>query len=123
LAKPPEELVRAWIPTLFTEGTHASVVDELAEIMSVFHPVGSATMVRSFADADLRDVLPRIAVPTLLLYGDRDMRAPLDVARALETAIPTSKLVFMPGVGHQSNMEAPERFNSEVRSFIRSVTS
>jgi pimeloyl-ACP methyl ester carboxylesterase len=49
------------------------------------------------------------------------MRAPLDVARALETAIPTSKLVFMPGVGHQSNMEAPERFNDAVRSFLRSV--
>jgi pimeloyl-ACP methyl ester carboxylesterase len=123
VALPPEELVRAWVPTLFTEGTPSSVKDELAEIMSEFHPAGSATLVRSFADADLRDVLPLITVPTLLLYGDRDARAPRDVALALEAAIPRSRLVFMPGVGHQGNMEAPERFNDEVRSFLRSVPS
>jgi hypothetical protein len=27
----------------------------------------------------------------------------------------------MPGVGHLSNMEAPERFNTEVRLFLREV--
>jgi pimeloyl-ACP methyl ester carboxylesterase len=27
----------------------------------------------------------------------------------------------MPGVGHQCDMEAPDRFNAEVRSFLRSV--
>jgi pimeloyl-ACP methyl ester carboxylesterase len=121
LAQPAEELVQAWIPTLLTEGTPASVVDELAEIMSGFHPSGSATMVRSFAGADLREFLPHIVVPTLLLYGDRDVRAPLDVTRALHTAIPNSQLVVMAGVGHQSNMEAPKRFNDEVRSFLRSI--
>ena len=121
LAQPPEELVRTWIPTLFTRGTPASVVDELAAIMSGFHPAGSATMVRSFSTADLRDVLPQIAVPTLLLYGDQDVRARLDVARALEAAIPRSRLVLLKGVGHQSNMEAPERFNDAVRAFLRSV--
>src|SRR6266511_3839897 len=32
-----------------------------------------------------------------------------------------SRLVVMPGVGHQSGMEAPDRFNAEVRGFLRSV--
>lgn len=121
LAQSPEALVQAWSPTLFTEGTPSAVVEELAEIMSEVHPAGSATMARSFADADLRDVLPRITVPTLLLYGDRDERAPLGIARALEAAIPQSRLVLLKGVGHQSNMEAPQRFNDEVRFFLRSV--
>jgi pimeloyl-ACP methyl ester carboxylesterase len=78
-------------------------------------------MARSFADADLRDVLEHIAVQTLILSGDADQRVPLSVAEALHTRIPGSRLVVMPGVGHQSNMDAPDLFNHEVRRFLRSL--
>ena len=76
---------------------------------------------RAFAAADLRDVLPRIAVPTLLIYGDEDRRAPLDVAHGLHASIPGSRLVVLRGVGHVSSVEAPERFNSELRVFLRAA--
>lgn len=66
-------------------------------------------------------MLPRIAVPTMLLYGELDQRAPLPVAEDLQARIPTSTLVAIPGVGHDSAMEAPEAFNAEVRRFLRSV--
>ena len=78
-------------------------------------------MARAYADADLRDVLPSIDVPTLLLYGDGDVRAPLDVAEALRAAIPSSKLVVMQGVGHMSSIEAADQFNTEVRQFLLSA--
>ena len=78
-------------------------------------------MARAFAEADLRDVLPDVNVPTLLLYGDNDVPAPLNVARDLLEAIPTAGLVVLPGVGHISNAEAPERFNAEVRAFLCSA--
>lgn len=96
----------------------ATVVDEYAAVMRSFHPAGFRAMARSSAEADLRDVLTRIDVPTLLLYGDEDERAPVDVGQALHAAIPVSKLVVMPGVGHLSSVEAPERFNAEVRGFL-----
>ncbi len=32
-----------------------------------------------------------------------------------------SRLVVIPGVGHMTAMEAPERFNAEVRRFLKSV--
>lgn len=70
------------------------------------------------AGADLRDVLPRIAVPVLLLYGDADSRSTLGIARELHAAIPGSTLVVMPGVGHLSNVDAPDRFNAEVARFL-----
>jgi pimeloyl-ACP methyl ester carboxylesterase len=60
-------------------------------------------------------------VPTLLLYGDADVRAPLDVAHGMHAAIPGSKLVVLPGVGHVISVEAPERFNDEVRAFLLGV--
>jgi len=66
-------------------------------------------------------VLPRIRVPTLLLYGDEDIRAPLAVADDLHHAIPGSELVVMPGVAHMSSVEAGERWNAEVRRFLRQL--
>ena len=70
----------------------------------------------------MRDVLPRVQVPTLLLYGEADQRSPLEgVAHDLHAKIPGSRLVVLPGVGHQSDMEAPDRFNAEVRTFLQSA--
>jgi len=119
--KPPHQLVSEFLPTLFTGKVSREVLDEVTTIMSEFHPAGVRAMVRSFAEADLRQVLPRVTVPTLLLYGDRDVRAPRAVADKLHAGIPHSRLVFIPGVGHQSNLEAPARFNAEVRGFLRMI--
>ena len=116
---PPEQVVEMWIPTLFVKSVSTKVIEETAAIMSEFHPVGMRTMLLSFAEADLRDMLPTINVPTLLLYGEDDQRSPLNVAENLHAKIPTSKLVIVPGVGHEISLEAPEIFNAEVRSFFR----
>jgi pimeloyl-ACP methyl ester carboxylesterase len=69
------------------------------------------------AEADQRDLLPRIDVPTLLIWGALDVRSPLTVARQLEQAIPDTTLVVIPQCGHVSNLEQPEQFNAAVRSF------
>lgn len=118
---PPDQLVHSMIPTMFSGSPPAAPVEAFTEIMLEIHPAGLRAMARSLAEADLRDILPRITVPTLLLYGDEDVRAPLTLAQALHGKIPASRLVVMPGVGHMSSVEAPERFNAEVRSFLRSV--
>ncbi|MCL7412207.1 MAG: alpha/beta hydrolase [ANME-2 cluster archaeon] len=108
-----------WIPTLFTKSVSTDVIKETAAIMSEFHPIGMRAMLLAFAEADLRDMLPTIEVPTLLLYGEADQRSPLNVAESLHARIPGSKLVVILDVGHMSNLEAPEIFNTEVRNFLR----
>lgn len=118
---PPDQLARAWIPSLLTEAAPADMVEEVAASMADIRPVGVRVMARSGAEADLRDVLPHIDVPTLLLYGDADSRAPLQVAENLHAQIPGSTLVVLPGVGHVINVEAADRFNTEVRDFLRTV--
>jgi pimeloyl-ACP methyl ester carboxylesterase len=112
---PPDEVVAEWLPTLFTSSVPSDVVEEVAAIMRDFHPAGMRAMANAFARADLRDVLPQIEVPTLLLYGDADERSPRDAAVELSVAIPNSRLVWLEHVGHQINMEDPERFNAELR--------
>jgi pimeloyl-ACP methyl ester carboxylesterase len=71
------------------------------------------------AETDQRDLLPRIAVPTLLIWGEQDARSPLSVAHQFEQAIPEAQLVVISGAGHVSNLERPEKFNDAVREFLR----
>jgi pimeloyl-ACP methyl ester carboxylesterase len=118
---PREEYVRDFNETLFVSSVPADIVDEMTEIVKELHPAGLRAMSNAFADADLRDVLPEIDVPTLLIYGDLDQRSPVPVGEDLHARIPGSRLVVIPGVGHALNMEAPERFEDEVRSFLHAV--
>lgn len=120
---PPDQVAARYnSPGLLSEFAPEAVLAENAKIISDFHPSGMKTMVRALAEADLRDVLPVVALPTLLVYGDRDVRSPVSVGEALTPRSP-SELVVIPGVGHLGNFEAPGRLNAEVRRFLRSVES
>jgi pimeloyl-ACP methyl ester carboxylesterase len=59
----------------------------------------------------------------LLVYGDRDVRAPLSVAQDLQAAISRSRLVVLPDAGHVCNVEAPEEFNAAVRDFLHAPSA
>ncbi len=117
----PDRFVPQSIPGLFSDLIPREKSEQLAAIMSDARPVGTRVMAHAFAEADLRDVLPKIQIPTLLLCGEADERSPLPVAEALHAEIPTSRIVVLAGLGHESYLESPERFNAEVRNFLRSV--
>jgi pimeloyl-ACP methyl ester carboxylesterase len=46
----------------------------------------------------------------------------LTVAEQMHASIPGSQLAVIPGAGHLSDMEAPDRFNVEVADFLQSVS-
>jgi pimeloyl-ACP methyl ester carboxylesterase len=118
LERPPEQWIDDYLPTFFTQSVPQEVVDEAKAMMLDTRPVGMRAGLRAFAEADLRAVLPTISVPTLLLYGEADQRSPVHVAEDLHAHIPGSELVVLPGVGHDSNLEAPAAFNAVVRRFL-----
>jgi pimeloyl-ACP methyl ester carboxylesterase len=113
----PEAFVGALLPTMFSRTMPQETVDDFRASMRAFHPGGFRAMSRASSE-DIRDVLPQVDVPTLLVYGDRDVRAPLTVAEALQAAISGSRLVVLPDVGHLCNIEAPDEFNVAVRDFL-----
>jgi pimeloyl-ACP methyl ester carboxylesterase len=119
--RPPAEWAPGYVPGFFAGPVAPEVVDEVVGIMCDVRPAGIKPMVRAFADADLRDMLGDISVPTLLLWGEQDVRAPRDVADELHARIPGAELVVLTGVGHMSNVEAPDRFNAAVRRFLRAI--
>lgn len=75
------------------------------------------TLVR-LVNADLREHLPRIAIPTLLIWGSEDTDTPLSAAREMERLIPDAGLVVLEGAGHFSYLDQPARFGAVVRHFL-----
>jgi pimeloyl-ACP methyl ester carboxylesterase len=106
-------------PGLFARDPPTEFVPLLEAMAADVRPESMRTALLVMAEADQRDLLPRVAVPTLLVWGELDARSPLSVARQFEDAIPDAKLVVIPGAGHVSNLEQPEPFNHAVREFCQ----
>ncbi len=113
----PADFVNTLLPTMFATEPDPATVARFAASMRAFHPVGFRAMARASAE-DLTEALPRIGVPTLLVYGERDVRAPLPVAEHLHAEIDDSTLVVLPGVGHVCNLEAPVQFNATLTTWL-----
>lgn len=105
------------LPGLYADGPPERFAAVLDAMNRDVRPESMGTQLSLMAEADETDLLPRISVPTLLLWGERDARSPLDVAHAFQDAIPHADLVVIPAVGHMSNLEAPEAFTAAVRAF------
>ena len=118
LASPAEEFDPTF-PGLFAGNPPREFVPLLEQIAGDVRPRSLETQVLVMAEADQRDLLPQIRVPTLLIWGELDVRSPLSVARRFEEAIADAELVVIPGCGHVSNLDCPERFNAAVREFCR----
>lgn len=121
--RPAAEWAASYLPGFFAGQVPRFVVDEVLEVMLDTRPSGLRPMLEAFAAADLRHVLPRIDVPTLVLWGELDARSPLTIAEVIRDAVPRAELVVIPRVGHMTNLEAPEAFNAAVRRFCGSVRS
>ena len=118
LAAPPGEFDPT-LPGLFAGDPPADYVRLLAAIAADVRPATLGQELAIMAETDLSDLLPHVAVPTLLLWGDLDARSPLTVARQFEEAIPDTELVVIEGAGHMSNLERPQQVNAAVREFCR----
>jgi pimeloyl-ACP methyl ester carboxylesterase len=118
LAAPAEEFDPT-PPGLFAGNPPVEFVPLLEKMTADVRPESLRRQLSIMAEADQRDLLPRIAVPTLLIWGELDARSPLSIARQIEEAILDTTLVVIPQAGHVSNVEQPEQFNEAVRNFCR----
>jgi pimeloyl-ACP methyl ester carboxylesterase len=119
----PHELGRSRAPQLVSPNASPELVVEVATIMGQIRPGPYRTAAIALSEADERDVLARIRVPTLVLCGALDRVTPLEEVRAVYRAIPGAAWAVIPEAGHVSNQEQPERFNTVVRRFLESAVS
>ena len=65
--------------------------------------------------------LARQPVPTLLIVGEEDLIAPVQVMRVLHRLIPGSRLAVVPGAAHSTYFEQSAEFNRVVADFLTQI--
>jgi pimeloyl-ACP methyl ester carboxylesterase len=73
----------------------------------------------NYLKEDLRPLLGRIIIPTLILHGENDMAVTLSGAKYMHKNIPGSKMYVFKGKGHFPCITAAEKFNRIVEEFVR----
>ncbi len=67
---------------------------------------------------DLTEYLEKITLPTLIVWGEKDMETPFEFAQMMKNKIKNSELVVFEQAGHFSFLDEPERFVKELNKFI-----
>ena len=122
------KIIRKWAGLAYPN--KAAVGDELVEILSspAYDDGSGQTLFRlsrsvrkaGFAQS-VRDLLPQITVPMLLIWGLEDKMIPPNQARAIASLNSRIKLVELPDLGHCPHDEDPDLFNSLLLDWLESI--
>ncbi|MGR6914123.1 alpha/beta fold hydrolase [[Actinomadura] parvosata] len=85
-------------------------------------PRGTVRQIELDLRVDIRDLLPKITAPTLVIGTSQDYLIPVEHARALHAAIPGSEYAELDS-GHVVLHERPEEVTALIRDFITRVTN
>ena len=80
--------------------------------------VGYAACCAAVGGVDTSGRLAGIAVPTLVIAGERDAGTPPAMSEAIAQSVPGARLAVILDATHLSAIEQPARFNGLVRDFI-----
>ncbi len=103
LAVEPPALLAPDAPEDLRQRVRALIADQPVEAIAAA-ALGMAERPDSTPD------LPGIEVPTMVVTSSADLLIPPDVSAEMASGIPDARLETIEGVGHLSNLEAPETF-------------
>jgi len=115
------------LPKLLTPETvskHPEIVKRVRDMMLKTKPEGAAAALHGMAQRDDQtDLLPKIAVPSLILVGAEDAITPVADSEKMHQSIAGSRLVVLENAGHVSNLERTEPFNEALLAFMKELTN
>lgn len=86
-------------------------------------PAALAALERMNAQIDIRDILPSIRVPTLVMNRVGDPIANIDAARDLAARIPGARFQEFPGDTHSMFLIEPEKVLATIEEFVTGAPS
>ena len=107
--------------SLFIPGASPEQVHWFNELQRVSAtPENAARIVKTFDDLDVRELTPRLDLPTLVLHATGDLRIPVAEGRLLASLIPGARFVPLESSNHILLESEPawHGFLREARSFL-----
>jgi len=114
----PATMAGAVLDAISALPLQARIRDDLVAAFGRIPVAGFRDAVRCLPTNDIRDRLSNIGNEALVIVGELDEETPVSYASALAAGLPNGRLEVLPGVGHLSPSEAPDRFNALVREFL-----
>ncbi|HEX4817163.1 MAG TPA: 4-carboxymuconolactone decarboxylase [Nonomuraea sp.] len=99
----------------------APLARALLDDLGAVAPEGYAACCDALSAYDLRDSLPAVKAPTLVVAGRDDPATPPAHARELADGIPGATLVELAGAAHLAVVDQPERVTSALLAHLPSV--
>lgn len=83
-------------------------------------PENAARLLEAFGEIDVRDVLPQVRVPVLVLHSRQDAAVPFEAGRELAARIPDARFVPLDSVNHLILEHEPAWpvFQQAIRAFL-----
>lgn len=116
-----EPYLRQLVTSWYVSGVNPALIDwTLAEVLTTELHVREAT-IRTLAGFHVTDRLHEIAVPTLVMAGEKDITAPYERARTIVDRIPGAELAIIPDTAHMFIAEAPYHVNAVIDAFLQKI--
>jgi class 3 adenylate cyclase len=114
-----EELLRLWAPNVADQPGPRRWFARFGRM--AVSPGGAVALFSMVRDLDVRDVLPAIRVPTLLVHRTGDDLVRIEHSRYMADRIPDAKLVELPGEDHLWWFGDQDAIVDEVQEFLTGV--
>jgi 3-oxoadipate enol-lactonase len=101
-----------------TQASNAGLVALAKASLLANDPRAYATATRAVAVADVREALPKVKCPAMIVFGVEEKVAPLGAQTALKKGIPHATLRAVPGAGHLPFLEQPGIFAGALMEFL-----
>lgn len=92
-------------------------IQRLRAYLATLDPAPLTTIWQSLTAADYRTMLPRVAVPALLVYGSESNYYGVATGHFVQRSMPQAELIVYEGADHSPHICQPRRFVADLKRF------
>ena len=104
--------------TWLLHGERHPAFETLSSIGAQADPEAARLALNAMALWDGREALPRLAMPSLIVWGEKDRSYRWPQIEKLWTTLPAASLAVIPGASHAAHLEKPQIFRLIVEDFL-----
>lgn len=112
-----DAVVSGWFTPEWAQA-HPQTVAAHRAMIAATDPEGYAGCCEALAAMDLRDELPRVAAPTLVIGAARDLALPIEHQRLIAETVPGARLELVEDAAHVASAQQPGTINRLIEEHL-----